>query len=119
MQVGDFLPGCCASIGDEAVAGLLHAELGGNEIGDDEEVPEECGIGGGGILQADQMLFGNDDDVDGSFGGNIGEGDAKIIFIDQLGGDFVAQNFAEDGGVGGRCVAWVRGHGLECVVGIK
>ena len=33
-------------------------------------------------------------------GGDVAEGEAKIIFIDDVSGDFFAEDFAEESGVG-------------------
>lgn len=50
VEVGNFLPGIFPRIADEAVTGLLHAEFGGDLVGDDEHVAQEGGVGLGSVL---------------------------------------------------------------------
>lgn len=45
------------------------------------------------------MLLGNDDNVDGGLGVDAVKGEDVLIFIHDVGGDFVAEDFAEDGGI--------------------
>lgn len=56
------------------------------------------------------MLFGNDDDMDGGFGRDVVEGEDLVVFIHRFGGELLAQEFSEDSGVVGECVAL---HGCE------
>lgn len=51
------------------------------------------------------MLFGDDDDVGLGFGCDIVEGEGEVVFEDDFGGDFAAQDFTEDGGILGKGVA--------------
>jgi uncharacterized protein len=51
-------------------------------------------FGGG---EVDDRIFRDQQDVDGGLGGDIPEGEAEIIFVDNISGDFAADDFAEDG----------------------
>jgi hypothetical protein len=51
---------------------------------------------GFGAGEVDDRLFGDQEDVDGGLGGNIAEGEAEVIFVDDISGDFAADDFAED-----------------------
>lgn len=116
MQVGDLLPGTRTCIGDEAVAAGLYAELGGDFIGGDEEVAHEGGVCLRDALQALQVLLGNDEDVNLGLGGDIRKGVDEVVFINFGGGDFLTQDFAKDGGIGGEGVAHGWSEPLQLIV---
>ena len=59
-------------------------------------------ICGGGIGKLWDVLFGDDEDVGGGLGRNVAEGETEIIFVDDVRGDFFAEDFAEEGGVSHR-----------------
>lgn len=41
--------------------------------------------------------FGDDEDVDGGDGGDVSEGEHLFVFVDDVGGDFLADEFVENG----------------------
>ena len=55
---------------------------------------------GGCVCQFWDVLFGNDQDVGGRLGCDVAEGEAEFVFVDDVDGDFFAENFAEKGWVG-------------------
>ena len=52
------------------------------------------------------MFFGNDEDVGGGLGVDVFEGEDVVVFVNFFGGDFTAEDAAEEA-VGGRV-----SHGL-------
>lgn len=109
MEVGDLLPRALAGVGDDAVALLFQAELGGDFIGGDHQLTEQGGVGFLRVLQAFQMGFGDDQHVHRGLGGDVVEGEDLVVFIHLGAGDFAAEDFAEDGGVFIECVT----HGVS------
>ena len=61
-----------------------------------EEVSGEAGVFGGEIIEGDEWFFGYEEDVDGGLGIDIMEGEAELVFVDDIGGDFAVDDFLED-----------------------
>lgn len=104
VEVRDFAVGVGAIVDDNPVAGFVDAG-GFGDVGHGEEQLAECGgIRFGGGAQPCDVRFGDEHDVDAGVGGDIVEGEDVVVLEDDLCRDFLAEDFAEDGGVlhGGR-----------------
>ena len=96
MKVGDSFPAVRSVVDDEAVAGLVEFELAGNFLGGGEEMAEDGVVFGGYGGVAGVVLFGDEDDVDGSLGGDVAEGEDVVVLIDDVGRDFAVDDPFED-----------------------
>lgn len=90
------LPAVIACIDHRAVA-VGESFFSGDLLSFDQEVAEEGVVLGGGVCEFRDVLFGDDQDVGGRLGGDVPEGEAEIVFVDDVGGDFFAEDFAEEG----------------------
>jgi hypothetical protein len=100
MQVVNSLPAIDPGINHGAIA-VREANLLSYPFHDEEQVPHEGMILGFGIGQTGDRLLGNYQNMDGGLGGNIPKGHTEIVLIDNIGGDFFANNLAKKGIVGG------------------
>src|SRR5512146_116894 len=95
VKVKDRLAGAGADVEDGAVAILdmpVVRQAGGYQVA----VADDLGVFGRGFLQADDVLFGDDEQVRGRLRANVFEGQDAIVFVDFLGGEFPAQDAAEE-----------------------
>lgn len=63
----------------------------------DEEVTEEGVIVGGCIREFGDRLFGDKQDVGGGLGVDVAECKAKVVFIDDVGGNLAVDDFCKKG----------------------
>jgi hypothetical protein len=98
MEVRDRLAAVGAVVDDEAEAfvGGVHAELGGDGTGGEEEVAEEFLVIRRGFADARNGFLGDDENVDGGLRIDVFEGEAKLVFVDNIGGDFAVDDLLED-----------------------
>ena len=93
VEVGDGLPGVGAGVGEDAVAsGVVLGGVGG---GGGEEGAEDVR---GGLGDVGEVLFGDEEDVGGGLGVEVGEGYDLVVFVEGGYGDFVGGDFAEEAG---------------------
>jgi hypothetical protein len=119
MEVRDRLTAVGAVVDDEAEAfvGGVHAELGGDGTGGEEEVAEEFLVIRRGFADARDGFLGDDENVDGGLRIDVFEGEAKLVFVDNIGGDFAVDDLLEDAhgngargrGQGARETTWTSG----------
>lgn len=50
-----------------------------------------------GLRQTGERFFGNDQDVGGGLGADVFEGEAEVVFVDNIGGNFSLDDFAKNG----------------------
>ena len=99
MEVVDGLAAVSAGVGYDPIAvGEIAVAEGGGGF---EQVAEDFGGGCGGV---GEVLFGNEEQVRGSLGVDVGEGEAEVVFVDGLDGDGAVDNLAEDAVVHGAMV---------------
>ena len=108
MEVGDGFAAVGTVINDEAVAGGGYVFAAGDVGGGEEEVSKEALIIALGVSNAGDGFFGNDKDVDRGLGGDVAEGEALVIFEDDVGGDFARDDFFEKGHASWRLSSWAR-----------
>jgi hypothetical protein len=94
VEVEDGLSGTGADVEDGAVA-LLDVALAGDLGGGQVAAADQFGVGGLGLFQSGNMFFGNDEDVGGGLRVDVFEGENVVVLVDFLGGNFAAQNAAE------------------------
>ena len=94
VQVVDGLTGVVAAVGDDAVAvfqalGLCHLGSHHQTVGNDPGVLSADGA------HAGDMRLGDHQDVGGSLGRDVPEGQAQVILVDLGGGDGAGDDLAE------------------------
>ncbi len=97
VEVFDGLAAVGAGVDDEAVAFgevLLAGDLGGDE----DQVAEHGGVVGDGVGERGEVVAGDDEDVGGGLGVDVGEGVGGFVLVDGGGGDFTVGDFAEEAG---------------------
>ncbi len=99
VEVGDGFAAVGAVVHHEAEA-VIEVELVGDFGGDEEEVADEGLVGGGGLGEAGDGFFGDDEDVDGGLGVDVAKGVADIVLINGGAGDFAVNDALEEGFVG-------------------
>lgn len=95
MEVEYGLPGPGADIEDGSVA-LLNIALAGDVSGGEVAAADDLGVGGLGFLQSRKMFPGDYEHVRGGLRVDVFEGEDVFVFVDFLGGDFTAQDAAEE-----------------------
>lgn len=94
VEVEDGLTGVGTLIDDQTVA--FKAELFANDSSGVEQVSVITGFFD--KSHAGDFGAGNDEDMNRGFGLDIAKGDAEIIFINDIGGDFAIDDLGEDRG---------------------
>jgi hypothetical protein len=97
VEVLDGLAAVGAGVDDDAVA-VGEVLLAGDFGGGGEELAEERGVGGGGVGERGDVLFGDDEDVDGGLGVDVREGEDVVVLIEASDGDGAGGNLAEEAG---------------------
>jgi hypothetical protein len=95
VEVKNGLASAGADVEDGAVSLLdiaLTGDLGGGEVA----AADEFGVGGLGLLQSGKMFFGNDENVRGCLRVDVFEGEDVVVFVNFLGGNFAAEDAAEE-----------------------
>jgi len=118
VEVFDGLAAVVAGVNDYSVAsgvfGQAQAGLLGDFGGGGEEVAEEGCVVGGGFGQRGEVLFGDDEDVGGGLGVDVGEGEDLVVFVEPGYWDGVGDDFAEQAHGGLRVCGW--GWGVKSAV---
>jgi hypothetical protein len=116
VQMEYGLSPIAAGVDDGAIA-VGESELLGDRLHFNHQVPHEGMIGGGDFRQAGNGLFGDQEDMGGGLGVDVPEGKAQIIFINNVSGDFPADDLGKQG------VAHGERRGIEtiahCSPGVK
>ena len=98
MEVGDGFAAVGAVVDDDAEAVFGESFAMGNASGDLQKVAEEGGVFAGGEGDAGDGLAGDDEEVDGGLRGDVAEGDALVVFMDDVGGNLPGADFFKEGG---------------------
>lgn len=96
MQVRHGFTTVWAVVNHHAIAGG-EIELAGEGRGGEQEVAKHGLIGGRRGANARNGLFWNDEHVHGSLWLDIVDGDAELVFVDDLSRDFASDDFFEEG----------------------
>ena len=105
MDMEDFLPGIPGRVKDDPVAAFSNPFLPGEIPGPEENLPEQ-GFGSvGGFVEGGEMVLGDDQDVDRSFGPDVLEGEEALVLEKNIRRELPADDAAEKAVNGGR-----RGH---------
>jgi hypothetical protein len=91
----DRLSGAEADVEDGAVS-LLDVALAGDVGGGEVAAADQFGVGGFGLFQSGKMFFGDDEDVRGGLRIDVFEGEDVVVLVNSLGGDFAAEDAAEE-----------------------
>jgi hypothetical protein len=108
MQMGDSFAAVGAVVDDKAVAGVGYVFAAGYFGGGEQEVAEEALIIGLGSSDAGDGFFRNDEDVNRRLRGDVAEGEALVVFEDDVGRDFVGNDFFEKRHASWRLSSWAR-----------
>ena len=108
VEMGNRFTAVRAVVDDEAVAGGGYVFAAGDVGGSEEEVAEEALIIGLSGSDAVDGFFGNDEDVDRGLGGDVAEGEALVVFEDDVGRDFAGDDFFEKRHASWRLSSWAR-----------
>jgi hypothetical protein len=84
-----------ACVDHDAIA-VGESLLFGDSFDGEQEVSHEGVVLGFGIGEFGDRLLGDDEDVDGGLGVEVAEGEGEVVFVDDIGGDFFANDFAEN-----------------------
>lgn len=96
MEVRDGFAGVGSVIDHETeAAGQL--EFFGDRAGGEEEVAEDGLLVGGGVADAGDDGFRDDQEVDWSLGCDVMDDDAAIVLVFDLRGDFTVDDALEEG----------------------
>jgi len=100
MQVKHFLPGVSPVVDHQPVAALGDALFAGNLGCDNEHTPQRRFVFRGRVVDGGDGLIGDDQDVNGRLGVDVSESRHLVILVNDVGGDFAFDDFAENGFVG-------------------
>lgn len=96
VEVKDDLACTPAGVDDEAVAGLGNFFLFGDPASDEEEVPGERFAFGRQLVEAGNVLDGNDEHVDGRARRAVVKGDGALVAVDDVGRGLPGYDSAKD-----------------------
>ena len=89
------LSGAGADVEDGAVS-LLDVALAGDMGGGEVAAADQFGVGSFGFFQSGKMFLGDDENVGGSLRVDIFEGEDVVVLENFLGGNFAADDAAEE-----------------------
>ena len=96
VEVVDGLPAVVAGVDDDAIAAGVELELAGDLGGGGEEMAEQVGVLGSGLDERVDVAPRDEENVCGRLRLDVGEGEAKLVGVDRLGGDFALKDAAEE-----------------------
>ncbi len=99
MEVGDAFAAVGTVVDHEAESFFAAEDAlrSGYFLGGEEEVAEEIAVFRGSFADPGDEFLGDDEDVDGRLGRDIAEGEAEVVFEDDVGGDLAGDDFFEQG----------------------
>lgn len=103
MNVKYGLPCACAVIDDHPVSLRVQPPVLSDFFCDQEEMADKISVGFGHAVNIGNMLFWNDESVDGRLRVHVLEGGHEIIFVNDFGRDFFCDDPAEN-------AAWIEAH---------
>ncbi len=108
------LSGAGAHVEDGAVS-LLDVALAGDLGGGEVAAADDFGVGGLGLFQSGKMFLGNNENVRGGLRVDVFEGEDVVVLVNFFGGDFAAEDAAEEaiGGGVGHGVMWLQSAGVD------
>jgi hypothetical protein len=95
VEMKHGLTGAGADVEDGAVS-LLEVALAGDLGGGEVAAADDFGVGGLGFFESGKMFFGDDQDVSGGLRVDVFEGEDVVVLVDFVGGDFAAEDAAEE-----------------------
>jgi hypothetical protein len=101
VQVRHGFAGVRAVVSDEAES-FDKLEFFGDGACHEQEVAKEGLVGGGGLADARDGFFGDDEQVDGRGGLDVVDDNAVLVLVLDAGGNFAGDNALEKGGHGER-----------------
>ena len=96
VEVIDRLPPVGTGVDDQAVARCGEALLFGDLAGFEQQVAEQGAVLGSGVLHAGDDFLGDDEDVRRGLGLDVAESQTIVVLIDDVGGNFAADDFAKN-----------------------
>jgi hypothetical protein len=93
MEVVDLLASIVTVVGDEAVTGGVEPQFGGGLLDEGGHLRHGLSVD---FLEAADVLFGNDQDVDGGFGIEVMKGEKLLVLMNSVVGDLPFDDLAED-----------------------
>jgi hypothetical protein len=113
VEVEDGLAGAGADVEDGAVS-LLDVALAGDVGGGEVAAADDFGVGGLGLFQSGKMFLGNDENVCGGLRVDVFEGEDVVVLVNFLGGDFAAEDAAEEAiGIGHSWLTWRKRYYMK------
>ena len=99
VEVVNCLTAMHAFVDDGSIARVGHALFSCNLCAHDHEVSKECRVSVFSLADSSETVtvLGDDEEVLGGDRCDIVEGQALVVFIDDVSGDFLPDNFVEDG----------------------
>ncbi len=110
------LSGAGAHVEDRAVS-LLDVALAGDLGGGEVAAADDFGVGGLGLFQSGKMFLGNNENVRGGLRVDVFEGEDVVVLVNFFGGDFAAEDAAEEaiGGGVSHGVMWLQSAGVRTI----
>ena len=94
MEVIDGLPSLRAAIHHQPIS-VMESQLGRESARREDQMPHQRLVRFLQVGQRRDRLFGDDEDVGRGLGGDVTEGEAEFVFVDDVGGNFFAEYFAK------------------------
>src|SRR5262245_28120559 len=94
VQVRYGLAGLLLAVDDKPVA-VGKAELFGELGGDEVQMADHLAVFGGDVIRSADLLLGDNQHMNGCLGADIVEGEAKVVLVNDLGGDLLADDLEE------------------------
>jgi hypothetical protein len=123
VEVEDGLSGAGADVEDGAVS-VLDVALACDVSGGEVATADDFCVGGLGLFQSGKMFFGDDEDVSWGLRVDIFESENVVVLVNFSGGNFAAEDAAEEavgGSVGHDWISLYRMasgvKGMECHFG--
>lgn len=90
VQMGNCLPTVFSIVDDqpESFVLLIHAEVRCDLSGSEKEMPEQVAVSAFGFTDAGKGLLRDDENMRRCLGGNVVKGEAKLVFMDDVRGNF-------------------------------
>ena len=108
VKMGNGFSAVGTVVDDESVACGSYVFAAGYVGGGEEKVAEEAVIIGLGSSDTGDGFFGNDKNVDRGLRRNVAEGEALVVFENDVSGDFAGDDFFEKGHASWRLSSWAR-----------
>ena len=96
MQMRNGFPAVRPVVYYQTIAGFGKAEFFGDFGCFEKQMAEQFVIVGRSFGDSRDVFLRNNQDMDGRFGVDVAEGEHKVVFVNDVGGDFAVDDLLED-----------------------